>query len=411
MNTKTPLADERRKYRICFVSSLHRADDKRVHQKEGRALVAAGYQVDHVLAEDPDILVEKLDGVRLITYGRGGRGLFRRMGRLRNLYHKARGIDANAYHCNEADSWIVGAFLRRATGRILVRDVHELDSTNLAQRYFPVWMQPSIVFLARGVFKVLARQTDRLVFAKASVALDFPESSRKKQVLVQNYVELTSIDEPKSPKPSAIAGGGFNRADGKIRILHLGAINRDRGWPQILDALSLANDSRLELNVVGRFGDDSKLAFFDRVKELGLQEQVLFRDWIPYSDVASLVRSCDIGVLAFQPNIHNFVHALPHKLFDYMYAGLAVVVPACSEEVARIVSSEDCGIIVDTSRPEELASAFIRLAGNPGIRRDYGMRGRKAVESDYNWTAEAARLVAMYDEIFRIGQDLTLTNK
>ena len=97
--------------------------------------------------------------------------------------------------------------------------------------------------------------------------------------------------------------------------------------------------------------------------------------------------------------LESFIHALPHKLFDYMLAELPVIVPDFSVEVAKIVRDADCGIVVDTTSPLAVAAVLDRLANDPDERRRLGRNGRSAVLERYNWEGQAKLLVEMYDTL------------
>ncbi len=95
--------------RVCFLSSMHPPLDKRVFEKEAKTLVNAGYQVTHLAPDDGGARV--IDGIQIRTF-RKPQGLFARVFQLPSLYRKARKIDADIYHCNEVDSFLVGIALR-----------------------------------------------------------------------------------------------------------------------------------------------------------------------------------------------------------------------------------------------------------------------------------------------------------
>jgi glycosyltransferase involved in cell wall biosynthesis len=95
----------------------------------------------------------------------------------------------------------------------------------------------------------------------------------------------------------------------------------------------------------------------------------------------------------------NFFYAFPHKLFDYMLAGLPVIIPYFAREIAPIVNEEECGILVDTSKAKAIAEAISQLINEPSERMRLGNNGHRAVIKKYNWEREAKKLVDMYLDI------------
>jgi glycosyltransferase involved in cell wall biosynthesis len=80
--------------------------------------------------------------------------------------------------------------------------------------------------------------------------------------------------------------------------------------------------------------------------------------------------------------------SLPNRLFEYMASGLAVIAPQYAREIADIVESEQCGILVDFEDPEDVARAISFLSENRDQCRAMGARGRRAFESRFNWEDE-----------------------
>lgn len=376
--------------RICFLSAAHTATDKRVHYKEAIALVRAGFDVTHVVRETGE--PKLLDGVKLVTFP-GKKTIADRLKQLWRLYRTGLSVGPDVYHCNEVDSWFVGLFLKARTGARVVFDVHELYSSNLAETRFPKALRPVVVGGLKALFALATPFTDRFVLAKRSAAVDYPSGARKKEIVVGNYVDLDADVDP------ALRESAAPRAQDDFVLLHLGAINRQRGWPQLLDALAATKNKSIRLRVIGAFGDNSQAAFMERVRTLGLEARVEFQSWIPYSEVIAATRACHVGLIVFQPVMLNFTHALPHKLFDYMLAELPVIIPDFTVEVSEIVADANCGLAIDVTNVSAMADAFDRLAGSPELCRQYGQKGRAAVLDRYNWDREAEKLVAMYREL------------
>jgi hypothetical protein len=58
------------------------------------------------------------------------------------------------------------------------------------------------------------------------------------------------------------------------------------------------------------------------------------------------MESYDVGLYALQPTSFNNLHALPNKFFDFVQAGLAVVIGP-SPDMAALVREHDLGLVSD----------------------------------------------------------------
>ena len=374
--------------KICFLSSVHPPLDKRVFEKEARSLASEGFDVVHIAPDErPGRWTE--NGVRIITFARA-RGLSGRILSLARLYRLAVREAASCYHCNEVDSWLVGVCLKTTRRSVVVFDVHEHYPSDLAERCRPRWAEKIAQKLLRWTFRLLAPRTDRLVFAKKFIADDFVMEPAR-QVLVENFAPLAHRDRGTHAHQS--------RGERTVLVIHSGLMARSRGWPQLLDALARTRCHAVNLRLVGTFVDGSQRDFEKRIEELGLAARVTRADWMPFAAAYDEVLRADIGIVAYQPGIYNHTVALPHKMFDYMLAGLPVVVPHFAREVAEIVRETDCGVLVDSANPVAIGDVVDRLAEDPDERRRLGANGRRAVLERYNWEQEARRLIAMYREL------------
>lgn len=372
--------------RICFLSSLHPPTDKRVFDKEAVSLVASGFEVVH-LATGP-----KTDAINQGVHVIAEPSLSGTWGRILSgpkLYLRARRQRADCYHCNEVDSWIVGVALKLTAGCKLVFDAHEAYPEGFAESRFPRPIRRLVSASLRLLFRMLLLFTDRVVLAKESIAGDYPNPS--KRVLVRNYVSAAYADRRVTVRPE-------ERSPDRTRIIHLGLVSRMRGWPQVLEAVATSSEL-FELIFVGQFNDGSEAEFRERAGQLGVADSVRSLPWLPFADAFRLVCSSDVGIISFQPGPYNHVHALPHKMFDYMAAGIPVVAPAFAVEVSRIVREADCGLLVDPSNSDAIREALEVLARRPEERIRLGENGRSAVRSLFNWENEARRLEEMYRQL------------
>lgn len=372
--------------RVAFVSALHPPFDKRVFSKEARTLAYRGLDVIH-LAPGEGVSDSMVEGVRVVTY-RGPKSILQRLRQLPRLYHLAANLKADIYHCNEVDAWMVGVSLRFFRGTVCIFDVHEHYPEDFAEMRFSKFFQPAVRYLVLGLMWLLSLGTDRIVLAKSSLARDFQNFPDQHIYLVQNFSPLDELPVLDLEKQLA--------SRQRLQLIHLGLINRVRGWPQMLEGLFKAQRHDVDLLVLGEIGNGEEQSFFSEVERLGLIDRVQHRAWLPYAEAVKLVMEADVGVILFQPGYYNHIYALPHKLFDYMGCALPVIAPGFAVEVADIVSGNQCGLLVDAANSQDFADAIDALANDPKERRAMGKRGREAVEHFYNWEAEGRNLAAMY---------------
>ena len=373
--------------KICFLSSMHTPTDKRVFQKEARTLAAAGFDVVHLAPGDEPS--RTVDGVRLEVY-QAGRTLRARLLSMCRLYKRAATIDARVYHCNEVDSWLVGIALKLFRRTIVVFDVHEHYPSTFARQHGPRALRGVVEWLMRGAFRLLTPLTDYFVFAKETVAPDFPKSQGR-AITVLNCATLDGDREDDPP---------VERAESDwVTAIHVGVFARERGWPELIEALRLCKSPNLRVRIVGTCTDRSADEFRRAVSADDVKDRIEVTEWLPFEEMYRALEQADIGLVLFQPGIQNHIFAMPHKMFDYMKARLAIIVPDFAVEVTPIVKEADCGILIDTSKPQAIADAMDRLVADKTLRTAYGTRGRAAVFRRYNWERDGERLVEFYQRI------------
>ena len=113
--------------------------------------------------------------------------------------------------------------------------------------------------------------------------------------------------------------------------------------------------------------------------------------YVPRDEVAALIKGSDVGLSLVLPIDVTHLLASPTKLSEYIYAGLPVIgsdVP----EIHDVLTQCKCGLLVDATRPNEIASAFVRLATDSSLRKALAENARAAASS-VSWDAERDVLV------------------
>ena len=362
------------------LTSTHRPFDTRVFQKECRSLSAAGYQVTLVVPHTEDLEIE---GIRIKAVPLPANGRERLLKTTKHVYRSALEENPKAiYHFHDSEL-LPFMFLLKLKGRRVIYDAHE-DSPRqmLYQHWIPKWLRlPAAAFMWMLEF-MAGFILDRFIAAEPVIAKYFP---KRKTEVVRNYPMLEEFEacqqNPYSDRPNHL---GF-----------AGGISAVRGAKEIVKALELVEDKhQVELKLAGTFyPTDLKSA----VEKMDGWKKVAFKGWLNRKDVLDLLANVRIGVITRHP-IKRHLSAFPTKLFEYMAAGLPVVVSDLPT-IRPIVESCDCGILIDPEDPVDIANGLNALLSDPKQAEAMGQKGLAAVKDRYNWDTESKKLLNVYKSL------------
>jgi glycosyltransferase involved in cell wall biosynthesis len=92
--------------------------------------------------------------------------------------------------------------------------------------------------------------------------------------------------------------------------------------------------------------------------------------------------------------------AFPKVVIEAMALAKPVVATSVGGLTEQI-SNEDNGLLVRPGSAEDLASALLRLLGDPDLARSMGNRGRRIAEERYRAETATGRIVEVYAEVCR----------
>ncbi len=136
-------------------------------------------------------------------------------------------------------------------------------------------------------------------------------------------------------------------------ILYQGALNLGRGIEAAIRAMQYLDGAVLWLAGDG----DLTVQLIKLVAELKLEQKVKFLGRLPIQEMQSITRQADLGISLEEDLGLNYRFALPNKLFDYIQAGVPVLVSNLPE-MKKIVEHYQVGIVADTHQRKELAETM-----------------------------------------------------
>lgn len=176
-------------------------------------------------------------------------------------------------------------------------------------------------------------------------------------------------------------------------ILYQGAINEGRGLELMLQTLML--NKELHFLVVG---DGPEL---EKVKGLAalykVTNQVTFTGRLVPQELKAITPTACVGISIEEPIGLSYLAALPNKLFDYIQAGVPVLVSDLPE-MKGLVNHYSIGMVLEDRFPEDLLKALNYMLTNKE-QRDIWRENLKKAALDLCWENESLKL----KEIFRNG--------
>lgn len=175
-------------------------------------------------------------------------------------------------------------------------------------------------------------------------------------------------------------------------FVYLGTIEPRKNLERLIEAyhiVSQRDENAPKLVLAGGKGwlYDS---IFARVKELKLEERVLFTQYVPSEFLAPLM----CGAVAFVfPSIYEGFGMPPLE-------AMACGVPVLSSGAASLPEvTGDCAVECDPYSPESIAEGMTKLYTDEALRRELSEKGLERARS-FTWERSAEILYSVYKELF-----------
>ncbi len=393
----------KREIRVLILNHYNRLSPRLEH--ELLTLTEAGYKV-HVLS-----WVRLLESWKssfsadstIMVYYPAPRGTWRLLLYLFPFYYKAfrrlKEYRFDVVHCTHLMLLPLAIFLKKYWRAKAIYDVYEFHLQETQERLpAPVkWLIP----LLRWLEKVLVRCTDGILTID-SAGQELESYYRKLQ---PNTEVLYNVPSPHPRLDKGKLEALKKRYERRKIILYVGGLSEIKGALKALEAARLVihRCPQVLFMFIGMFHERSvEKRFWEVVEVYALDRYVEFIPWLPYDEMLHYVAISTVGLALHQPIPRFFKVSKGNgrKFFTYMQFGIPIVGPAFGE-VGQVVREEGCGLLVDTTNPQEVADAIIWLLESPDKARFMGERGREAIHNRYNWEIEKRKLLRVYERALR----------
>ncbi len=318
-----------------------------------------------------------------VVIGKQGQGL-KHYAINRRFIAAAIAAEPDVVHAHDLNTLWAARQVKKATGCKLVYDSHEMATArNRMTTGWRLWCEH---FEKAGV-----PDADRVIMASPGYA----------DVCRDRYgvepTELINVPPPQQPTGTRDLRAETGLSSHDTLLIYQGSIQENRGIEQVIDAVGLLNAPLapgapgVSLVVVG-YGYH-RAALERMVRDRGMEDRVRFFGPVPNPDLVDWSSSADIGMCNIVGTSPSYRESLPNKLFEYVMAGIPVVVSNFGS-MGRIAEEQGVGVTCDPTDPQALADAITQLRDPETYEK--ARAATPAMAARYNWDVEQQALVDVY---------------
>ena len=299
----------------------------------------------------------------------------------RELRRRLKLSDARIFHFHDPELIPLGLKAKLFYRKKVIYDIHEDYPSYIHHKaWIPKPFRRIVAFTFRHLEQLACRIFDYLI--TTSTAIDhrfrgYPST------IVTNYPRLPSNGKyPEKPT-------------GSVVFVFAGSMEDIRGIRELGHAFIKAGDRssiEMKLNIAGHLG--GSVEFKNDMETIFDHPLIEYHGLLGYEEAMELMKSCHIGVIPFLPVVSN-QNIVPHKLFDYMAAGLTILASDYPGWPAELEKGE-IGMLFDPLNQDAAIEYLLALAAEPERIERMGRRAYDLVHERFSWDSQEDRLLGVY---------------
>jgi glycosyltransferase involved in cell wall biosynthesis len=291
------------------------------------------------------------------------------------------GCKIDLINCHSIATFPLGTFLKFISGSKLVYDTHELETETIGVRGFRKK-------ISKIIESSLIKHANLIIVACESAEKWYRDTygCRQPIAVVRNIPSVQVVFH--GEKTSSILKEKFGIPKEGLLFIYQGMFGKARGVEIILQAFSSAPKDR-HVVFMG-YGLLQPLIEEYQAKYHNIHLQMA----VSPECVLEYTRSADVGLSIIEDICLNYRFALPNKLFEYISAGIPVII-SDFQEMGKVIDECGCGwkINPDTRELAELISNVTSLEVVSKAANAQRNAGK------YSWESEAKILLNAYRSI------------
>ncbi|MEM2149829.1 MAG: glycosyltransferase family 4 protein [Thermoproteota archaeon] len=213
----------------------------------------------------------------------------------------------------------------------------------------------------------------------------FPKLSEEKIVYLHNAVNISRFI-PGEPEKEILKK--YFKTEYRHLLLYVGRISRKKGVLDLVKSFKIISDEepRAVLALAGREEEKYAEDVRELIRELGLEDSVLFLGPVPNQDVVHLMRGCTVFVYS---SIGG--EGIPRAILEAMACGKPVVATRVTGIPEAVIDGET-GYTVEVGDHKSFAEKVLKLLRDVTLRGTLGENARRLIEEEFSYTNIIPRL-------------------
>ncbi|MCP2041411.1 glycosyltransferase involved in cell wall biosynthesis [Neisseria sp. HSC-16F19] len=272
----------------------------------------------------------------------------------------------------------LGVLLKKLYRAKLVYDTHELETETHS-------LKGRRKKLAKLLEKTLIRYVDLTLVVSENIADWYASEYQTERPPVIMNTPVTKV-----MASSNIFREHFNIKNDQIIFLYQGGLIRGRGVELILEAFKSRKDDQAVVVFMG-FGQ-----LEESIREASINySNIFFMPAVSPDQVLNYTASADVGFSLAEKTCLSHFYCMPNKLFEYLMAGLVVVV-SNMKEMSEFVSRNQCGFVLESADIESLNAIIDNV-----IKTDLVVIKQKSYQTalSYCWENQEKKMLVAYQDM------------
>jgi glycosyltransferase involved in cell wall biosynthesis len=263
--------------------------------------------------------------------------------------------NASSLYCRDIFTGIMGVMDARSTKKRAIVDFYEWyseakDYNYVNQSTFPksFWKKQLFKFYERYICK----NADNLITNNYSFAKGISQGV----VPLEKFTIIRNLPDSKLPVSNTFNLRNFlpQNMQSKYILYYVGQLSFDRKLDTIILGMKELTDCVLLIQGTSHL--EMKQLYAKELERSQASNRIFFLPPISDTDIINYASTADLGIFICDSNDNKMYHALPNKLFEYVFSGIPQV-SSSGIEVNNIIKKEKIGLLFDAYSSQSFSNA------------------------------------------------------